>query len=281
MLGLRVRVRGHPTLTLALLQDSYLVSAGASWRRHGRSRTAQLHFQGTGIDDRDDHLKWLWVPDPPPASWIDVSVVEASTPTVPRRHRRRKINWRQFFSRIRERDLRRIAELETRLRKLKSGTPYPVPIWSSRPPAVGFRVTLNGRQLGRIGVADPGSLSVAVYARQRNERQSVYLSVHGGDQLGHQTWRWCEWAWGERRLSIGDRVRIAFIPPVRLDTNGVGELDTREAVRPTDISKELRELRMWLKSDLYRKETAAMLEAERTRFPARRYSRMNRAQESR
>ena len=174
---------------------------------------------------------------------------------------------------MRLRDLQRVAELESRLRKLQSGLSYRPPKWPSQPAAVAFRVVHNGRQLGRIAVADPGALSVDVYAKRRGRRETINLMVHGGDHLGPRTWQWYKWAWCERRLKVGDRVRVDIISPQNLAPNRVRRVDAADAVSRADILRELSELRRRLKADRYRKETANMLEAEQSRLPPRRYPR--------
>jgi hypothetical protein len=135
-------------------------------------------------------------------------------------------------------------------------------------------VTLNNDDLGRVGVSDPGSLSIDVAVRRRPQKHAVYLRVHGGDHVGTSCWRWRKWPWDHRPLEIGDRVRIEVVAPVRFSPGRAEGLETSEVAEVADISRKLTELRKRLKSGYYRKETAAMLQADRQRLPARRYSRM-------
>src|SRR5262245_6384128 len=107
MVGLRVHVRGRSLVTAALPQDDYLVVAGASWRRSRPRRGAEWYFQTTGIDDRGDHLRWLWIREPSRRFWMDITVVDVTAAAVPRRIRRRTIDWRALVERMRESDLKR------------------------------------------------------------------------------------------------------------------------------------------------------------------------------
>jgi hypothetical protein len=163
--------------------------------------------------------------------------------------------------------------LEARLRRARSGISYREPRWVTHPPALGYRVTLNGRELGRIGVNDPGSLSIDVVVRHRHGRHHAYLSIHGGDRVGQRSWRWRKWPFDNRRLEVGDRVRIAVVPPVRLSCGRAQELETTEVTGLADITREMKELRKRLKSDYYRKEATDVIRAARERLPPRRYSR--------
>src|SRR5687767_6388553 len=122
MLGLRVQVRGCAPIVAALTQKKpYLVSAGASWRRKSRRSIARSSIHGTGMDDRDDHLRWLSVQNPPRGSWIDIAVVDASIATAPRRLPRPRMDWRSVFAAIRGRERARIADLQVRLDQVRSG----------------------------------------------------------------------------------------------------------------------------------------------------------------
>ena len=273
MLGLRVLVRGRYPLTLALPQEDYVIQAGASWRRSGQRTRAESYFHGTGIDDRADYLKWLWIRNPARRLWMDIAVVDALVAAAPRRQPRRAIHWKEFFEKLRAKDLKRGMELDVRLREARSGIYYREPRWVAHPPALGFRVTLNRRELGRFGVSDPGSLSIDVVLRHRFNKQSAHLSVHGGDRVGQSSWRWRTWPCDGRRLKVGDRLRIEVVAPVRLSGGRVQGIETTEVTDVANITRELKELHKRLKSGYYRRETADMLRAERERLPARRYPR--------
>ena len=273
MLGVRVHVRGRSPLTLALPQEDYVVVAGASWGRSSPKRHAESYFHGTGIDDRYDHLRWFWLRNPAPRMWMDIAVVDASVADAPRRTARRAIHWKAFFEKVRARELQRRTQLEARLRQARSGISYRESIWATHPPALGFRVTLNDRELGRIGVSDPGSLSIDIVVRRHPDKHSAYLSIHGGDRVGQRSWRWRKWPGDNRRLQVGDRVRIEVVAPVRLSSGRLKGLKTTEVTDVAGITRELKELHKRLKSDYYSKETADMLRAERERLAARRYPR--------
>lgn len=247
--------------------------AGASWRRTSPRKHVESYFHGTGVDDRADHLRWLWIRDPARRLWMDIAVVDDSVAAVPRRQPRRPSDWKEFFGKVRARDLKRTRELEARLRQARSGISYREPRWATHPPALGFRVTLNRRELGRIGVSDPGSLSIDVVVRQRPDKHSAYLMIHGGDRVGQRSWRWRKWPCDTRGLHVGDRVRIEVVTPVRLSSSRVQGLETTEVTDVAGVTQELKELRKRLKLDYYRKETADILRAERERLPARRYAR--------
>jgi hypothetical protein len=171
---------------------------------------------------------------------------------------------------MRARDRQRATELKARLRQARSGIFYREPGWTTHPPALGFRVTLNARELGRIGVCDPGSLSIDVVGRQRPDKQTACLMIYGGDHVGQRSWRRREWPY-DTRLELGDRVRIEVVAPVRLTSGRVQQLETSEPTDVARITRELKELHKRLKPDYYRKETADMLRAELHRLPPRRY----------
>jgi hypothetical protein len=203
-----------------------------------------------------------------------VDVVDASLAAAPRRQPRRAIDWKEFFEKLRARDLKRLKVLEARQRRARSGISYREPRWATHPPALGYHVSLNGRELGRIGVYDPGSLSIDVVVRHRLRSHRAYLSVHGGDRVGQSSWRWRTWPFDNRRLEVGDRVRIEVVPPRRLSCGRVQELQTTEVTDLAGINREVKELRKGLKSDYYRKEATLVIRTERQRLPARRYARM-------
>jgi hypothetical protein len=273
MLSLRVRVRGRHPLTLALPQEDYVIAAGASWRRASPRKSAESYFHGTGLDDRFDHLRWLWIRDPVRRLWIDIEVVDASVAVPPRRQPRRAIHWKEFFEKLRAKDLKRAKELDVRLREARSGIYYQEPRWAAHPPALGFRVTLNRRELNRLGVSDPGALSIDVVLRHRFNKQSAHLSVNGGDRVGQSSWRPRTWPCDGRRLTIGDRLRIEVVAPVRLSRGRGQGIETTEVSDVASITRELKELNKRLTSGYYRRSTADMLRVERERPPARRYPR--------
>jgi hypothetical protein len=163
--------------------------------------------------------------------------------------------------------------LQARLRQVRSGISYRAPKWVTHPLALGYRVILNGRELGRIGVHDPGSLSIDVVVRHRLGSHRAFLSIHGGERVGQCSWRWRKWTFDNRRLEVGDRVRIQVVAPVRLSCGRVQELETREVTDLAGITREVKELQKSLKLDYYRKEATDVIRAERERLPARRYPR--------
>lgn len=233
----------------------------------GRARAADPSFHCIGIDDRNDHLDWLIAPAADRRSWIDITVVDTNTADSPQRRRRRKTDWRAHFAAVRKRDRRRTAELSVRLRQVRSGietAPRMLPVGR---PTLAFLVTLNGRRLGRVGVGDPGTLSVTVFARRHLGRENVRLVVHAGESLGRSSWRWLHWKWNYRRLKVGDRVRIQIVAPRRLDIPHGREVKNYEPTRAGEIRAALRRLGNYR----YGWEAAQMLKYERRRPSPRRY----------
>ena len=210
--------------------------------------------------------------DPERRLWMDIEVVDAPVADAPRRQPRRRMKWKEFFRKMRARELKRARKLEARLRQARSGF-YVQPGWTSKPPALGFRVTLNGRELGRIGVGDPGSLSIDVAVMQRPDKHTAYLMIDGGDRVGQHSWRSRTWPRETRGLKVGDRVRIEVVAPVRLSSGRLQKLETMEPTNVAGIARELKELRKRSKSGYYRKLPHDMLRADRDRPPARRYPR--------
>jgi hypothetical protein len=121
MFGLRVQTRGRPPLDLALPQESYLVSAGASnHRRSGRAR-----WQASGIDDLTVHggdqigpRAWRWHDWPLTTALKlgDRVRIELVTPTRVTRNR---------LGRVRIEELTKPADISRELadlrKRLKSG----------------------------------------------------------------------------------------------------------------------------------------------------------------
>ena len=72
VLGLRVAVCGRRPVVLALSAQMNLVSAGVALRtgrRHSDGDPASYFF-GTGMDDREDHLRWVMVGTIRVGTWI-------------------------------------------------------------------------------------------------------------------------------------------------------------------------------------------------------------------
>jgi hypothetical protein len=261
MFGLRVRLPGEPEISLALPHDQYLVSAAAHVHRRLHAKRANWYFQGSGIDDRDDHLGWFLASQVDVGFVMDVAVVDLPTWTVPRRKRRTEIDWHAMMTRARESDRQRVAMLESRLARLRSGLPLE-PSGPEDPPTVAFRLLLNGRSLGSVSVNEPGALTVTVYAKRRAAKETAILDIHGGTQLDESTWRWYRWAWAPRPLDLGDRVRIQLVHPKRSKPNVVRGLDGPPAT-PAGILAELRALKHRLRSNYYASEEMAMGAVER------------------
>src|SRR5262245_47953099 len=104
---------------MGLDQDRYLVAASVQWHGYASRRRAVVRFDGTGIDDRDDHLVWFADGAAAPGSRIDITVVNAAAAHSPRRAPRRNASW--LRARIRAgaaRDRRLMARLAARLGSL-------------------------------------------------------------------------------------------------------------------------------------------------------------------
>jgi hypothetical protein len=273
VLGIRLVVRGRRPVVLGLSEEMPLVSAGASldsgWGRRGGPMSL---FTGTGIDDRQDHVRWAWVEGPRAGAWIDMQVVEVTAGDVPVPRRRRRMDWRAFFARMARRDERRLRALEGRLARVRSGAPYVVPLKEPGPPARGLRVTLNGKVVGRIGVRNPGSLSVVVVGRRREAPGRFRLRIHGGERLGRRAWRWYEWPWNGRVLEVGDRVHIEVIAPRRLTRARVREVSVSEPRTETEIRDEIARLQKRARPWWYENEATSMQHEEALRPAPRLYA---------
>jgi hypothetical protein len=272
MLGLRVEASGRAPVVMALDQDHWGVTAEAAWRKYLPRERARTVLRATGVDDRDDLLTWFAIGNARPGAWLDVTVVDTPVADVPRRKPRRKRNWRALL-RARVKDqLRDIAELAAQLRALRAGKQRPQHVPSGQTSSVGFGVTVNGRSLGRLGIGELGSLSVAVSAGRGPGGEYAFTNVHGGDRIGRDR-HWRRWGWQRLDLRVGDRVRIAVVAPLELD---VGEIYKYEPWPPA-IADQVR----WHLNDLRRSVTprgqrarlARMLAFDRERPPPRRYGR--------
>lgn len=257
MFGLKVRVQGQPPMLLALPQEQCLVSAGAHvGGRRGARRAPSL--SGTGIDDREDHLSWFSMDPAPLGSALDITVIDTTTGTAPRRKPRRAIDWQHFFAEMAARERKREVVLAQRLKHLLAGGTYTEPSWRCEPAQAGVRVSLNGKVLLRVAVRQPGSLSATVFAKLRDGRKSAALHVQGGTQLAPMTWHRYDWPQATTRLKLGDRVNIQIIPPHRLDRNELKEV-THDATTLGAVSTELAKIQRRLSSDYYARELAQML----------------------
>ena len=273
MLGLRTQVSGRAPVMMALNQEHYVVTAGASWRREANTKSAGLTLHGTGIDDREDHLEWFVVADAIRGSWIEITVVDIAIADSPRRKPRRRVDWPAHFRAERMKDRRRIAELFARLKQTKHGR-----AWVSRPelasprdPAVGFLVTLNGRPVGRVGVGDPGALSVDIVLRQRPGGAIARLNVHGGENLGG-AWRWRSWEWEGRQLQVSDQLRIEVVEPDQLDLGRIREVKSYEPQTEEQIRDALKILRRSVRTR-HSAKAARMKALDEDRPAPRRYPR--------
>jgi hypothetical protein len=97
MVGLRARWSSDPAITMALDQERYVVSAGASWKAKRNSKTSTILFHGVGVDDKDDVLRWFSQRQPLSGTWIEIEIVETDTGEWPRRKPHRKVNWGAIF----------------------------------------------------------------------------------------------------------------------------------------------------------------------------------------
>jgi hypothetical protein len=273
MLGLRARVSGRPPVTMALGQQRYLITSGWSWTRSRRSKLAKGLFHGTGIDDREDHLQWFAHRDPQRGSSIAIEVVDVAVADWPRRSPRRNTDWQEYFREHRVKDRHSIEQLAARLREVRQMSPRPADSDSVQRPSVGVSVSLDGHPLGKIGVGDPGSLSVTVYLRHRPDGDMVHLHVHGGENVGRDRWRWRKWRWEERKLAHGARVRIDIVGPTDVDPGEIREIVSYKPTTAEELREALRELRKKVKLDRYRKEAIEMMARDRARPTPRHYPR--------
>lgn len=272
MLGLRVRLKGRRAILMSLDQERYVVSVDASWKRSGARKKARTAFTGTGLDDRDDHLRWFTVDDVRVGSTLEITVVDTPIAHPPMRVPRvtlRKVKRAQVRA---VPDLRSIAVMKARLRALRAGTPPPIVVLSERPSAVGFRVMLNGRHLTRVGVGDPGTLDVSIYVRRAPDGRNARLYIHGGDRVS-DGYRWRRWATTDLRLKIGDRVSVACVTPRRLDRGEISATDDSLPTTAAEIQALLRHLRHSATTQRRRASLARFAAYERSRRAPRSYPR--------
>jgi len=266
MLGLRVTVRGRQPVVMALSDELPIVRAGVGFRTGLRSKSG---IGATGLDDRDDHVHWLWSRAVPTGAWIEIEVVDVREGDVPVRPARTKVDWRLRFREMRERDERRLAQLERRLKRL----PHVVLWKESRPPRGGLELSLNGRMLSRLAVGHPGAVSVDVAGiRPPGRRPKFELKIFGTERLAPRVWRRSKWPWNGRRLRIGDTVRITVVPAARAQVAKVRELEVYEPRTKDEILADIARLRKHMRPSWYEKEAAMMLAHDRRRPPPRRYA---------
>ena len=271
MYGLRVQVAGRAPVTMALNHESYQVSvfAFAKWRRRGRK--ARFEFIGSGMDDRDDFLKWFSVEPPGVGAWMEITPVETTTADPPRRMRRRTAT-RLRLQRASARTRREIVEITRGLRR-PDWQPTVVPI--PAPPAradFGFVVKLDDRLIGSAGIGGRGGLSVTVLLKRRRRRLALALHVHGGEFFGHSTHRWRRWPWGDQReIDIGQRVRIEVGRPERLDQGDVREVRRYLPTTRQEARQYLAGLRSQVKN--HARTQRQLDEYRRSRPPPRAYPR--------
>lgn len=234
----------------------------------------RISFSATGYDDRDYHLEWLPRGRRRIGSWIEIEVADELTPAPllrgPKRRRRNRINWDKFFARMRARDIRKIATLEARLRRVRAGSPYEAPLWPLQKPACALRILRNGRKFAEVSVNRPGTLHVSIIARARGKRRNAVLRIHGGDYLGRYTNRWYVWP-RVAALKVGDRVRILVVKPRANVKRRVRSLDCSQPSSAEEIVAKLASLRADLRSDFHGKE-AAYMRAFPARLPPHRYA---------
>jgi len=269
-----VQTPGQPAFFMALELGRCHVSVTANFSQRRPRDRQRVTFSASGYDDRHDMVWWLADRTPRRiGSWIEAEVVDEPEPALPSRgpRRRKKVDWNAFFDRMRARDLRRIAKLEARLRRVASGTPYQPPLWRMADPACAFRALLNGRKVADASVNRPGTLSVTIFAQRRRGRQSASLQIHGGDHIGPVTQRWYRWPANDMPLRIGDRVRILVVRPRAKVSRTVQSVNTLEPETVEDISEELKSLRANMASDIYASNARMMRRFERQRPPPREY----------
>gem|GEM_PF-4657016 len=259
-------------MVLALPQDRYLVSVGASVGRPQGGRGPQWQFQGSGIDENDDALRWFSEDCPRIGSSWNIVVVNSATAASPRRVPRRRIAWHQVFVRQIEQEEARLRLLEDRLRALMVNAVVGERTWTTKPPAIAVRVRVNGRDFGNVSIERPGVLSITVYAKLRDKQQGAALSIHGGTQLGPQTWRRYDWSRVNQRLEVGDKVSLEFVEPRRLVSNSVRNIE-RDVWMRANIAAEIAEIRGRLRSNYYAEQEANMREYSLSRPKPHRYPR--------
>jgi hypothetical protein len=182
------------------------------------------------------------------------------------------------MARQREHDRKQIARLRSLLARCRAGTP--VNVAPPREADLAFEVSLNGKRLGSVTVDDPGTLTVTVFAKRRASKQLVTLDVHGGTQLDEATWRWYDWKWANRRLQVGDTVKIRVGSPRRAGPRHVRAISGPPST-PDAIADELKALTRRVRSNYYSLEAAAMRSVAKDRPPPRVYAHRSRRPTSR
>jgi hypothetical protein len=253
MYGLRVQLPGRPPVTMALDQQKYQVSVYARWHWRLHGKQARSEFSGTGMDDRDDLLRWFRLIPATGQEWVEITVVDTTTADPPRRARRRQLDWHALMRRRRQMDRRQWAQL-SRLVQQPESHPPPLP-----PPPVraegGFVVEVDGQFHGSAGIGGRGWVGVSVLVARKGRRLAVNLGVHGGEKLARDTYRWRNWPWGRlEELDVGDRVRIELGTPDRLDLGEIASIDrlqlrhwTKEMMREelADLTRKLQNGRFY------------------------------------
>jgi hypothetical protein len=227
---------------------------------------------GSGLDDQDDHLMWSSSEPSAVRAWMAITIVETAAGDPPRRLPRSRGDWDARFRRMRAENRGEIADLARRLRQ---------PNWHPAPPQIpplpsradyGFVVTVDDRLIGSAGVAGHGTLSVDVVLKRRGAKISASLHVHGGENLDGLTWRWRRWRWGDqRKLDVGQRVRIEVGEPYHLSLGDVRELTCYRPTTRQEARARLVDLRRAIKR--YASQARAMKAYHRTRPAPRSYPR--------
>ena len=273
MFGLRVKQSGSAAVILALPQERYLVSAGASIGRRRGQKGPAWRFQASGLDDNDDALRWLSSACPPIGARLSITIINSATATSPRRLPRRLFDWQNVFARQIEREKARLEVLEARLRQLAAGGIVAEQTWTGNSPPVALRVRVNDRDLGRLGVEQPGVLTVTVYAKTRGKQQVAALNISSGAQFGPRAWRWHDWSLANQRLAVADKLSLEVVEPRRLLPNTVRAVERDSATRAS-ISAEIAEIRGRLHSKYYAEQETSMREHSRSRAKPHRYPRL-------
>lgn len=268
MLGLRVSVDPAEPLVMALGQENYLASASASWRRELARFKPSISFDGSGIDDREDHLRWYRYHS---AKSMKVQIVDVEEGTAPRRASRRKVDWHKRLMMQRERDLTELARLELMMRRMKTRIQVRRHEGAVMPPELAFLVTVNGHRLGTVAVNSPGSITVDVILRVRGGRGRVTMNVHGVESDGHRRWGRM-WAWSGRPLELGDVAEVEIVPSEGADLGSKSEIPSPVPTSEQEIASAIASLKEQLASDYYKDRAAMMVESDRNRPAPRRYS---------
>ncbi|HEY7374667.1 MAG TPA: hypothetical protein VIF57_21060 [Polyangia bacterium] len=258
-------------MTMALDQDQYVVSAGASWKAKRSSKRTAILFHGSGIDDRGDALAWFHRKQRSAGSWIEIEVVDIDTSDWPRRKPRRNVDWRAYF---RARDRRALHELRLKLEGMKSNSiSSGHPERGLRPPPGGFLVSLDGQLLGRIGVRAPGSMNVDVFVRRRADGVSICLCADGTEKFDDNRWMRRRWKWSAKRLRIGQRLRIEVVEPTDLHRGYADGIVESALASEKQIRAAIKKLQADIRADRYDKEAEEMIVWSRNRPDPRRYLR--------